>query len=457
MPDVYGIILTGGSGTRLWPKSREDLPKQFLALASERTLLQDTLLRMLRIVPDKNLCAVSNDAYASRVKFQSQEVADIPESFIVTETCARNTAPAILLGCEALRERGACEDDFIVVTPSDHIVLDVEAFVSAIQYSFTAAAEGRIVTLGVIPDRPETGFGYIKRGISHDNWHEVSAFVEKPDLKTAEDYLKSGDYYWNAGIFIFTLSSLYRELKRLSSPLASIAGKGTEALLNIFSCLPSISFDYALMEKTRSAAVVPLNAGWSDVGSWDTLYDVLKHDEQNNCLTGDVMAQDCSGCLVYSQNKLTVISDIDDLILVDTPDTIFATKRGSSQKVRDVVQSLNKKGRKEVHQVTDGAEPWGTYKVLSEDEGSRIIRRVIYPEKSLLLTPCRTNGLYGVISRGFALLEDSGNERVLNEGDSFFIPADVWGVLTCPEHSGAELIEIHQGKENSSVSEHNNI
>ncbi|NLL37098.1 MAG: mannose-1-phosphate guanylyltransferase/mannose-6-phosphate isomerase [Fretibacterium sp.] len=450
MPRVYGLILTGGSGTRLWPKSREDLPKQFLALAGPRTLLQESLLRMLNVVCPQNLYAVSGESFAPRVEFQAREVAAVSEGFVVCEPMARNTAPAILLGCEALLENGAGEEDLVIVAPSDHLVKDVNAFAAALQQALAAAEEGCLTTLGIVPDRPETGFGYIRRGRPRGsgNGYEVDAFVEKPDFETAQRYVESGEYFWNGGVFVFSLASLYRELRETSPDLSGAVRKGTAALRASFETLPSISFDYAVMEKTHRAAMVPMDAGWSDVGSWDALHDVLPRDERGNCLKGDVLLENGRNCFVDSQDRLTVLADVDDLILVDTPDVIFVTRRGFSQRVRDVARHLKERGRREVHQATDGSEPWGSYKVLCEEGRFRIRRLLVEPGKTLSLCPDLSNGCRWLVIEGKGVFSGGGSERELCEGESFFLPfapKEELGAVQNPGPGLLELIEIQQG------------
>ena len=279
MSQSYGIILTGGSGTRLWPRSREDLPKQFLALCGPGTLLQDTLRRMLNVVPIDRMRAVTGAQWEALVAHQAREVVPLTPDFIVQEPMARGTAPAVLLGIEALREAGAGDEDVVIVAPSDHIVQEPAAFSRALELAVEAAQEGFMATLGVVPSHPETGFGYIRKGAAHGAWFEAEAFVEKPDLPTAETYVKSGDYLWNSGVFAFALGTLTREVGRTAPDLAAQAGRGTAFLREAFPHLPSISFDCAVMERADRVAVTPLDAGWSDVGSWDALHDVAaSHD-----------------------------------------------------------------------------------------------------------------------------------------------------------------------------------
>ncbi|MDR1740802.1 MAG: hypothetical protein LBR38_03010, partial [Synergistaceae bacterium] len=375
MQDVYGLVLAGGSGVRLWPRSREELPKQFLSLTGgaggSKTMLQATLSRMLMVVPSERLHAVAGARWRSLILHQAAAEPD----FLIEEPAARNTAPAILLGCCALLRDGADGRDVVVVTPSDHMVRDAAAFRDAVNLAVSTARGGCMVTLGVKPDRPETGFGYMKRGRPLENGSfEVERFVEKPDEATAAEYVASGGYFWNGGIFVFTLDTLYRELERTCPALAF---RDYDAMVGAFADLPSISFDNAVMEGAERVAAVELDAGWSDVGSWDSLYDVMDKDEAGNALTGDVTSLGSRGCLVDSRDRLTALLDVDGLIVVDSPDALFIASRGSSQKVRDVVEAL--RGRREAVQASESARPWGVYKVLCEEERFKIKRIVIAP------------------------------------------------------------------------------
>ncbi|MDO4785749.1 MAG: mannose-1-phosphate guanylyltransferase/mannose-6-phosphate isomerase [Fretibacterium sp.] len=446
MSELYGLILTGGSGTRLWPRSREDLPKQFLALCGARTLFQETIVRMLRILPPERLRAVTGAQWESLVAHQAREVARTPEDFIVLEPTMRNTAPAILLGCEALRDSGAGEDDVVVVTPSDHIVRNPDAFSEALERAVEAARAGCLATLGIVPDRPDTGFGYIRRGAARGPWFEVEAFVEKPDATTAEEYLRGGAYLWNGGVFVFTLGSLYRELERTSPPLFSLAGRGAAALHGEFEGIEPISFDYAVMERARRVAVVPLDAGWSDVGSWDALHEVSDRDERNNAAIGDVTLRNASNCFVDSRNRLTVLNDVEDIVVVDSPDALFVTRRGASQGVRDVVRGLKAEGRREVSQISECARPWGAYRVLCEAERFKVKRMVVIPGKGLPLQSHCHRVEHWIVVRGTARVRVGDEERFVHEGEGVFVPKNVPCSLENCGRIELEVVAVQEGE-----------
>jgi len=447
MPSVYGLILAGGSGTRLWPRSREEMPKQFLALRGNNTLVQDTVLRMLCALPAEQIYTVAGSAWKSLLSYQAREIAAVPDDFIIEEPAARNTAPAIILGCEFLRQKGISDDDVIVVAPSDHIVKDERAFQEALSKAISAASAGYIVTLGIAPTRPDTGFGYIEKmpATQEGGWSEVKRFVEKPDLLTAEEYIKNKNYFWNSGIFIFTSAALYRELARTSSDLYEAARNGYDFLLKNFENIPSIAFDYAVMEHASKVAMVGLDAGWSDVGSWDALYDILDKDSSGNAAIGDSITEGTKNCLIDSRSRLTAIVDAEDLIVIDSPDALFISKKGASQKVRGVVNRLKERSRKEVNQAPESARPWGAYKILCEEERFKIKRITVTPGKRLSLQYHHHRSEHWVVVKGTALVTIDGQEKFVHDGESVFIPQNVPHRLENPGKINLEIVEIQGG------------
>ena len=349
--NIYGMILSGGSGTRLWPLSRENMPKQFLKLHGNRTLLQNTALRMLNLVPLESLRVISGQKWHKFVVKQFNEtfgLENLSENFIIEEPCARGTAPAILLAVDELLRTGANYDDVMIIAPSDAFIKNNKIFCDALKIAVQAAKDGFIATLGISPTRPETGFGYIKQGNFHEGGYcEAANFVEKPDINTAREYLASKIYLWNGGIFIFTPESLYRELEHSDPELYDFAMR--KNLREEFPDVKNISFDNSVMERAKKVAVVPLvNSGWSDVGSWDALHDdILDNDENQNVTVGESMILNSKNCFVYSNEKLAVLNGVNDLVIVDSPDALFITHRGASQDVKNVVKILKERGLNE--------------------------------------------------------------------------------------------------------------
>ncbi|MDR1377563.1 MAG: mannose-1-phosphate guanylyltransferase/mannose-6-phosphate isomerase [Synergistaceae bacterium] len=467
--NVYGLILAGGSGVRLWPKSREELPKQFLSLRKGNTMLQETVTRMLHVLPKERLYSVAGGKWRALVSYQAREAAFVPEDFLIAEPAARNTAPAILLGCEALREKGMTDNDVLIVTPSDHLVKDMNAFTQALRRAIAAAQEGFLTTLGIVPTRPDTGYGYIQCHIlgSQDSdlekpedqnkretppdpaCFEVERFIEKPSLEMAELYIKGTEgsrYFWNGGIFVFTPHTLYRELKQTAPDLYNAARKGYKTLTENFAALPSISFDYAVMEKAQRVAMVELDAGWSDVGSWDALYEVLDKDGLYNSKIGDVLLQGSERCLVDSRCRLTALVDVEDLIVVDSPDALFISKRGSSQKVRNVVEDLKNRVRKEAVQAIESARPWGAYTILCEEERFKIKRLLISSGKRLSLQYHHHRSEHWVVVQGTALVTIDGKQQFVHEGESVFIPKNAHHRLENPGKVALEIVEVQGGE-----------
>lgn len=316
--NIYGIILAGGGGTRLWPASSEKTPKQFLDLTGEKSLLRLTFDRLQKFIPKENLITITNEKHVSEVKSQlgASHVA-------IGEPLGRNTAPAIALGAKYIEENYN-GDPVIMVSPSDHLIKNKDAFIKAVEEGYKKAEEGYIVLFGIKPTRPETGYGYVNA--------TSKTFKEKPDFETALKYLQYGDYYWNGGIFMFKLSTILGEMKKLTP----------EILANIdkYDKLPSISIDYAIMEKTDKLLVVPMDCGWSDLGSWDAVYDVMEKDKEKNAVKGDAIVLKSQNTLVYSGSRKVAAIGVKDIIIVETEDAVLVCHRENSQDVKQIVEQI---------------------------------------------------------------------------------------------------------------------
>ena len=347
------VILSGGSGTRLWPMSRVETPKQFLPLVTRFSLLQETLQRARGVGPFvRRPLIVCNEAHRFLVAEQARAISIEPQA-IVLEPAGRNTAPAVAVG--ALLAASSSQDPLLLVLPADHVLLDTAAFAAAVKVGIEAARDGHLVTFGVVPDKPETGYGYIARGDDRGGWFGVERFVEKPDPRTAQSYVDSGRYYWNSGMFLFSASAFLRELEAHSPAMVgpckrAVAEAAVDAdftrLSAAFLESPSNSIDYAVMEKTERAAVVPLAAGWSDVGSWPALHDVLPKDADGNVAVGDVLLERCTRSYFASSSRTVAAIGLDEVVVVETKDAVLVMARDQAQDVKKIVEALKKREKR---------------------------------------------------------------------------------------------------------------
>jgi mannose-1-phosphate guanylyltransferase/mannose-6-phosphate isomerase len=348
------VVLSGGSGTRLWPLSRERSPKQFIPLFAGSSLFQQTLLRV-RGLPGlavESPIVIANEAHAALVLEQAHSVGVAPT--VVLEPAGRNTAPAVTVAALLARRAAPNADPLLLILPADHVIADTDAFGAALAAGSAAAEAQRLVTFGVVPERPETGYGYIQRGDSHGAWATIRRFVEKPDLSTAESYLRTGEYLWNSGMFLFSAARVLAELAAHAAPVLSACGRalaeatterGALRLGPAFLEAPAISIDYAVMEKTADGAVVPLSAGWSDVGSWTALHDVTSADARGNCAEGDVLLESCTNTYVKAATRVVAAVGLDDVVIVETADAVLVVRRDRAQDVKRIVDRLKAEGR----------------------------------------------------------------------------------------------------------------
>lgn len=347
---VIPVILSGGSGTRLWPLSKPERPKQLLPLVTDRTLLQDTIIRTRGLGARAGApIVICNESHRFLVAEQLREI-EVAARAIVLEPAGRNTAPAVAVAAElALSAAGPGDEPILLVLPADHVILDEPGFIATVEQGLAAAAAGKLVTFGVLPDKPETGYGYIRRGASHGGWAEVAEFVEKPDRATAEAYLSSGEYFWNSGMFLFGARAYLEELGHHAPAMLPACREALEAattdadftrLGDAFLSCPSDSIDYAVMEKTTDAALVSLEAGWSDVGSWAALYNVLEKDAQGNVLRGDVVAEACRSCYVSATGRQVAVIGMKGCVVIETEDAVLVMPHARAQDLKRVVDRL---------------------------------------------------------------------------------------------------------------------
>lgn len=442
---VYSVILAGGKGSRLWPLSREELPKQFHALLGHRTLLQQTLLRAARVSERGKIVIVTGRRDGALAFHQAQQVLPVTRDALLEEPVGRGTAPAIALALACLLEQGASEDDLVLVAPSDHLVSDEQAFERAVRQGFVPAAKGHIVTFGIRPWTANTGFGYIRCTPGQEGYAPVERFVEKPDRERAARYLREGNCFWNGGLFLFRIGTMFEALETHAPEIAAAARHGYDAMLGSFDALPSISIDNAVMERISGAAMVELDAGWSDVGSWDALYDRWDKTGDGNVLAGDVLTVNSKDSLFFSPDRLVVGIDLKDMLVVDGGDALLVAPRGSAHRVREAVELLKERGRREAVEPVETVRPWGRFRTLFSGDGFRAKHLVLSPGKRLSLQYHRHRSEHWVVVRGTGTVFLAGQTFSLNEGESASIPVGVHHRLENRGDGPLEVMETQIG------------
>jgi len=447
------LILSGGSGTRLWPVSRKNLPKQFLALAGQGTLFQQAIARTRQLPQVAPPIVVASDDHRFLAADQLLE-AGIDDATIVLEPLARNTAPAIALGALQAIDRDA--DAVLLVLPADHLIGDAAAFAAAVEKALPLANQGWLVTFGIRPERPETGFGYIRHGDAVGDGYHVDQFVEKPDLATAQSYVADGGYDWNSGMFLFKASRYLDELgTHAPDMLAAVREAHAKASVDLdfvrvdrdaFARVPDDSIDYAVMEKTRRAAVIPVSCAWSDIGSWSALWQTAAHDAQGNAREGDTLPINTRNSLLRSHDRhLLATVGVDDLIVVTTPDATLVAHREAAQDVKKIVEQLKAAGRSEhsLHRVVH--RPWGNYDSLEEGERFQVKRIVVKPGASLSLQKHHHRAEHWIVVSGTAEVTCDDKVFLLGENQSTYIPLGSKHRLRNPGKLPLELIEVQSG------------
>ncbi|MFM8353414.1 MAG: mannose-1-phosphate guanylyltransferase/mannose-6-phosphate isomerase [Gammaproteobacteria bacterium] len=451
MATVVPVILAGGSGSRLWPLSRDLFPKQFHALFGSDSLLQSTLKRA-RAITDTPAIVVCNEEHRFLVAEQCR-AAGLPWHRIMLEAEGRNTAPAIALAAhEAL---ALAPDAVLLVLPSDHLIQDLAAFRAAAQQALAAAEQGGLVTFGIRPTAPETGYGYIRSAPGPgDAARPVAAFVEKPDAATAAQYLDSGAYLWNSGMFVFSAAAYLTELAAYEPAIANAASAAfTAGRVDLdffrpgseFLTSPSKSVDYAVMERTGHAMVVPAAFDWSDVGSWSAIWEQSPHDDQGNHFTGDVMAVDTRNAYVLAQSRLVGTLGIDNLIVVETPDAVLVADRGRVQDVKRIVEQLKASGREESLTHREVFRPWGSYEGIQQGERYQVKRIKVKPGERLSLQLHHHRSEHWIVVRGTAEVTRGDDTFMLAENESTYIPLGVRHRLANPGKLVLEMIEVQVG------------
>jgi mannose-1-phosphate guanylyltransferase/mannose-6-phosphate isomerase len=446
------VILSGGSGTRLWPLSRELYPKQLLPLVGEHTMLQDTVLRLAGLAMAAPI-VVCNEAHRFLVAEQLRLI-KCPAQAIILEPVGRNTAPAIALAAHAARA-AAGEGALLLVLPADHVIRDAAAFRAAVQVAATAAGAGKLATFGVVPVAAETGYGYIRRGAAQGQAFRIGQFVEKPDAERARQFLASGEYYWNSGMFLFSAVRYLAELERLAPDIAAACEQAmhgatrdldfTRVRANAFTACRSESIDYAVMEKTADAVVVPLDAGWSDVGSWSSLQAACQADAAGNVLQGDVLAEDTSGCYVHAGSRLVATVGLRDHVVVETKDAVLVAPRDRAQDVKALVNRLKGQGRGEHLLHREVFRPWGSYDSLDNGERFQVKRLTVRPGAVLSLQLHHHRAEHWVVVSGTARITRGEEVFLLEEDQSTYIPIGVRHRVENPGKIPLHIIEVQSG------------
>ncbi|MBI3795111.1 MAG: mannose-1-phosphate guanylyltransferase/mannose-6-phosphate isomerase [Nitrospinae bacterium] len=443
--NIYAVILAGGSGSRLWPLSRQQLPKQFLSLEGDVSLLQATINRLAPIIGANNVLIVTQELHAKGEAYHALEAYRI-----LFEPTGRNTAPAIALAAARLSADGA--DPLMVVLPADHIIRDEEQFRAHVKTALEIAREGRLVTFGIRPTSPDTGFGYVKVKAGAENAVacEVDRFVEKPDAPTAEKYLKDGGYYWNSGMFVWRASVILAEIRRhlpavyevIEKIMAESRSTGSfqMAVEKYFPSMPSISIDYGVLEKSDVVSLIPCDIGWNDVGSWHAVREIGKKDADGNVLTGNVMAIDCKNSLVRAEKRLVAAIGLENVCVIETADAILVSDLDQTQSVRKVVDALQKRNAPEHMYHVKINRPWGSFTVLEDDQtGFKVKRIEVAPGARLSLQSHGKRSEHWVVVSGVATVTSGDATTTVLKNQSTFIPI---GAKHRLENCGAEPLHI---------------
>ena len=444
---ICAVIIAGGSGTRLWPISRASHPKQFLSLHDKNTMLQSTVERLegLDIQSSVTIC---NEEHRFFVAEQLREIDKLGS--IILEPVGRNTAPAIALAALSVND-----DPLLLVLAADHVIKDEAAFIRTVSSAIPLADSGKLVTFGIEPNEPHIGYGYIKRGEKKEEGFNVDYFVEKPSLELAQDYVNAGDYYWNSGIFLFKASKYLKELKSFRPDIYEVCEFSMDDIqedldfLRVdkekFQLCPSESVDYAVMEKTKDAVVVPLDAGWSDIGSWSSLWDISEKDVDGNVTHGDVMLYRSNNSYIRTDDKLIAAIGIDDLVIVSTKDVLMISHKDSVENIKVIVKQLKNSSREEWKLHNEVHRPWGKYDLIDNGENYLAKRITVKPGAKLSVQMHNHRAEHWIVVSGKAKVTNGKKTFLLSENESTYIPVGVVHALENPGNEELELIEVQSG------------
>ena len=452
---LFPVILSGGSGTRLWPSSRAALPKQLLPLLSERTLFQDTVERITNLPNTAPPLIVCNEAHRFMIAEQMRTL-DIQPNAILLEPVGRNTAPAIAIAALSIQRQDP--DALMLVLPADHLIANESAFHTAVEHAMAIATEGYLVTFGIVAKSAETGFGYIRQGLpipDHAHSFQVREFVEKPDLATAQQYVESGEYYWNSGMFLFQVKEVIDELRRLRPDSLSACEAALDLAKNdldfvrldaaAFTACPSESIDYAVMELTLKAAVVPADMAWSDIGAWSSIWEVSVKDATHNAVRGDVMIEDSNHNLIRAESRLVVALGVENLIIIETADAVLVASKERSQDVKLIVDKLKSQARSEHLYHERVYRPWGWYEGIDAGERFQVKRIMVNPGAKLSLQMHHHRAEHWIVVSGTAMVVRGEEHVMLCENQSTYIPLGSKHRLENPGKVPLHLIEVQSG------------
>ena len=454
------VILSGGSGTRLWPVSRKSHPKQFWPLVSEASMLEETCRRLGTRNGSQTPIVVCNEEHRFFVAQQLQH-RGITGASIILEPVGRNTAPAVAVAAfHALEARKSDTepDPILAVFPADHTIRDTEAFLDVLEAGNTLARQGHLVTFGIVPRYPETGYGYIQGGGALGavpSALSIKRFVEKPDLPTAEDYVASGDFFWNSGMFMFRASRFLDELRKFAPEMAAQAEHAYQMAKRdmdfirleseAFGACPADSVDYAVMEKTGSGVVVPMDAGWNDVGAWSALWEIGEKDEDGNVKEGDVLTVDSRNCYLRSEGRLIATVGLDDHVVVETPDVVLVARRDKVQNVKELVERMSEQHRAEVEVHSRVYRPWGCFQGVDRSDRYQVKRITVNPGASISLQMHHHRAEHWIVVKGTARITRGEETFLLSEDQSTYIPIGERHRLENPGQIPLEIIEVQSG------------
>ncbi len=444
---MHGVILAGGSGSRLWPLSRELYPKQLLKINAENSLLEGTYLRLRRLMPEENIINITNKKHSSDVKSQLDSISK--NTVLLSEPVSKNTAPAVSVCVKYILDKKG--DDLVLVLPSDHLIKDNKLFAETVAVGEKYAKEGYIVTFGVKPSAPQTGFGYIKAGKDFNKEaFTASEFKEKPDEKTAKKYFKSGKYFWNSGIFLFRASVFMQALKKYAPDIYSVLSEfdfkkenGIDFMK--FDKMPSISIDYAVMEHADNIVIVPLKSDWNDLGCWESIYDINKKNKEGNVNVGNVLTKECTNSMFYSSDRLIAGVGLDNILLVETADAVLVCDKNKTQDVKAIYDKL-KEMKNETHRIhTTVYRPWGYYTVLNQGEGYLTKMICVSPRGQLSLQSHNFRSEHWVVLKGTARVTLDNKTYILKPGSSIDIPVKIKHSLANTYDIDLKIIDVQKG------------